>query len=467
MRETAHRAAVLRLGAVLAALAIVAGLVSALGDPFEAGVGPSPFLVWGAIAAVWAWLLLRYAGTTAMLWALPSALFRYSVLIGAAIVIGAESWFLRGSIHDWSIDRGALVRSLDASLYELGLVSLGSLAAFAVARSLIRPVLLGSRPPVGTRDLTLRMRFVIATTGAAFATAGMLLSIVVDFYATPDVSLFAYLLTAVALVIFAALIGWLVGDDAASAITVVTQRVRQLGSDRSLTVPVVAADEVGDLALATNELEARIRREEAEAAGRAERERVARELHDGVAKSVSVLSLEAASLAAQADPATRVKLDRLERLARALAEELRAIVRDTRVAGDREPFEASLRNLAAKHPLAALELAGDLDRVNPLARFETLRILDEALSNAERHAQAERVNARIAVDDGMMRLVVEDDGRGIGDLRLDELVERGHFGVVGMRERAEILEGELRLEQRKEGGTRIVLDVPLQQKESI
>ncbi|HYY55584.1 MAG TPA: histidine kinase [Candidatus Dormibacteraeota bacterium] len=462
MSDAARRSTALRLGFALVAVASAGGLVSSLGEPFEAGVAPPPAAIWGAIGAAWLWLLARHSGSLPGLWGVPSALFRWSVAIGAAAVLLAEAWFLRKEIPTLSLARDSVAKALDAALFELGVVALGSLAAFAVARSLIRPVLLGSRPPVGTRDLTLRARFVVAATGAAFATAGVLLSIGLDFSATPDAPLAAFLMTALALIAFAALIGWLVGDDAASAIQVVTQRVRELGSDRTLHVPVVAADEVGDLALATNELEARIRRDEAEAAGRAERERVARELHDSVAKSVSVLSLEVASLAAQADPATRAKLARLEHLARGLAEELRAIVRDTRAAGDREPFEASLRRLAGQHPSAALEFAGDLERVHPLARFETLRILDEALSNAERHADAERVSARLAVVDGTMRLVVEDDGHGIGELRLEELVERGHFGVVGMRERAAILDADLRFEQRKEGGTRVVLDVPLE-----
>jgi signal transduction histidine kinase len=417
--------------------------------------------VWLVIGVTWLLLLFRSARSAERLWVLPSELFRYGVVIGAAIVVAAHLPGWQRALFAGGVDRGVLARTLDASLYELAVVALASLAAFALSRSLLRPVVIGTRPPVGARDLTLRARFLVATTGAAFATAGTLLSLIVDFESTPNAALVPFLLTALALIAFAALIGWLVGGDAASAIQFVTHRVRQLGSDRALTVPVVAADEVGDLALATNELEARIRREEAEAASRAERERVARELHDSVAKSVSVLALEAGSLAAQADQATRQKLERLEHLARALAEELRAIVRDMRAAGEREPFETSLRRLAAAHPGAVLETSGDLERVNPLARFETLRILDEALLNAEQHADAARVRARMAVSDGHMRLVIEDDGRGMGDLRLDELVEHGHFGVVGMRERAAILDGELRFERGSEGGTRVVLEVPL------
>ena len=160
---------------------------------------------------------------------------------------------------------------------------------------------------------------------------------------------------------------------------------------------------MGDLIVAANELERKIRREEALAAATSERERIARELHDGVAKSVSVLSLEIASVAARA------------------------------------PDELQPR----------------------LARFEVLRVLDEALENAERHANGTRTHARLAVDGSALHLVVEDDGRGIGPVAWTELASQGHFGLLGMRERAALLDADLRLEARSGGGTRVSLDVPL------
>src|ERR671937_392867 len=81
-----------------------------------------------AIAVVWLWLLARNARSSDGLWGLPSALFRYSITVGAAIVAASEIWYLRGHTGGLAIDSGAIVESLDAVLYELGLIAFGSLA---------------------------------------------------------------------------------------------------------------------------------------------------------------------------------------------------------------------------------------------------------------------------------------------------------------------------------------------------
>ncbi len=453
----------LRLGAVLLGLAAVGAFVSEIGQGVrEAETEATPLAVWAPVAIAWLWLVSKHVQSAQGLWLLPSALFRYSVAVGSAAVVIVHLPEFRVAVVDATAKGGLFAAALDAALYELGVVALASLAAFAVSRSFLRPFLIGTRPPVGARDITLRTRFVVATTGAAFATAGTLLSVSVDFAATPPYALESFLATAAALVLFAAIIGWLVGDDAARGVEAVTRRMRELATarDAPLEMPVIAADEVGDLALAASELERRVRREEAESAARLERERVARELHDGVAKSVSVLALEVSALAAQAEGATRQRLGRIEHLARALAEELRAIVQDFR-GQDREPFEWSLRRVVAEHAGVALSLEGDLERVDTLARFETLRILDEALRNAERHAEATRILARVAVADGHLRLVVEDDGKGLEAFSWEDTAASGHFGLVGIRERAALLDGELTLEPAEGRGTRLVVEVPL------
>lgn len=458
MGDGGRRRAIYRLVLILTLLAAVAGFVSTLGDAAK----ESPFIpliVWATVAVIWVWLALRGRRSSDALWLLPSALFRYSLVAGSAVVVTAHLPTVRAAFAGSQVDRALILTALDISLYELGVLALASLAAFAISRSLLRPYVIGTRPPVGARDLTVRTRFVVGTTGAAFATAGTLLSLLLDFSTATDTMLAGFLMTAIALVAFAALIGWLVGDDAASSIEAVTKRMRALGTGE---LPIVAADEVGDLALAANELERRIRREEADAAARAERARVARELHDGVAKSVSVLALEAASVERDADHATRAKLGRIEHLARGLAEELRAIVRDMRTQEERQPFGDAIDRLVAEHPGTVLELSGDLDRVNVLARFETLRILEEALRNADQHARARRVTARVSVADEKLRLVVEDDGKGIDEVPLESLAERGHFGLIGMRERAALMDGDLRFERRVEGGTRVILEAPME-----
>ncbi len=417
-------------------------------------------VVWLGVGALWVWLASRAARTVDALWRLPSVLFRAGLATGSAgIVAGRLLLLLREGARP-----AIAVSGLEAALYELGIIALASLAAFASSRSLLRPVLAGTRPPLGARDIALRTRVLVATAGASFATAGVLLNVLIDFDATPTPTLLAFLATAAALVGACALIGWLVGEDTARGVQDVTRRIRDLAETERTArpdVPVIAADEVGDLILAANELERRIRSEEASLAATTERERIARELHDGVAKSVSVLSLEISSLAARAPGELRGPLARAEHLARTLAEELHAIVSEFRTRGETEPFSDALRRAIGAHDAATIEIDGDVERVDGLARFEVLRVLEEAVRNATRHAHPRSVTARIGVEADMLHLTVEDDGSGTGPIDWSELASQGHFGLLGMRERAGLLDGELRIEGRPGGGTRVRLDVPL------
>lgn len=457
----------LRLIGVLGLLAIISGAVAQLPGALaltraEALASLPNALIWLAIGALWVGLAWRGCGSTTGLWSLPSSLFRGTLVLGtAAILLGRLATLATETRPRAEV----LASGLEAVLFQLGVVALSSLAAFALTRSLVRPVLLGTTPPVGARDISVRTRYLVATSGASFATAGILLNVVIDFDVTPGPLLFGFLATAAVLVAFSAGIGWLVGDDSARALDAVTRRMLELAhADRGARVrmPVAVAGELADLTLAAAELERRIRRDEAAAATTAERERIARELHDGVAKSVSALSLEAASLAARAPDDVRQRLSRIEHLAGLLAEELRAIVHDFRSPPAAGAFGEALRRATAAHPNATLEIDGDIDRVGMLARFEVLRILEEAVRNVERHAGASHMTARVAVDDGRFRLVVEDDGKGIEAVAWSDLATTGHFGLVGIRERALLLDGEVRVEPRPGGGTRLALEFPLE-----
>ena len=458
----------LRLATILTGLAIAGGIVAALpralstgGEPprtFLADAGPS-------LAILIVWIALTTSARSAhALWALPSDLFRAALLAGAlsVLVVGIATLVLVGP--GTATPRTLIVTTIEDVLYGLGVVALGALAAFALARTVLRPELRERPAPESARDITLRTRFLVATTGASFATAGVLLDVLVDFERTPDAVLVGYLLTAAALVGFAATIGWFVGDDTARGIESVSARLRELASRGSAdsAVPLLAADEIGELAAAAMEIERRLRKEEIAVAAAGERERIARELHDGVAKSVSVLALEAATIAGQAPDALRPELARVEHLARLLSEELRAIVTDMRSRDGGEPFAKSVWRVAVRHPDIDLQIEGDLERIGPLARFEILRIVEEGLRNAERHAGATEIVARIALRDGHVQLEVEDNGRGIDDnIPIERLADQGRYGLIGMRERAELLRGTLTVERRPQGGTLVRVAFPV------
>jgi signal transduction histidine kinase len=187
-----------------------------------------------------------------------------------------------------------------------------------------------------------------------------------------------------------------------------------------------------------------------------ERGRLARELHDGVAQDLAVISSESRRLAAS----TRDERDRLERLAlvadRALGETRQAI------GALRQPDE-SLRSAVAR---AVEEVAGssgasaDVDvplalRVSPHSQHSLVRIVREATLNALRHGGATRVEITLSESDGI-ELTIRDNGAGFlaGD------VAPGSFGLVSMRQRAEQLGGELRVNGASGAGTVVTARLP-------
>jgi signal transduction histidine kinase len=97
--------------------------------------------------------------------------------------------------------------------------------------------------------------------------------------------------------------------------------------------------------------------------------------------------------------------------------------------------------------------------LNPIVRDEAYRIAGEALRNAFRHAQALRITIEIRYDRRQFRLRVRDDGKGIDDATVRR-GHAGHFGLHGMRERAEIVGGRLAVWSKGNTGTEVELSVP-------
>ena len=94
-----------------------------------------------------------------------------------------------------------------------------------------------------------------------------------------------------------------------------------------------------------------------------------------------------------------------------------------------------------------------------MVRDEAYRIAAEALRNAFRHAHARQITVEIRYDKRRFRLRVRDDGKGIDE----EILRRqpaGHFGLPGMRERAEIVGGRLDVWSKVDSGTQVELSIP-------
>jgi signal transduction histidine kinase len=106
-----------------------------------------------------------------------------------------------------------------------------------------------------------------------------------------------------------------------------------------------------------------------------------------------------------------------------------------------------------------VEVEGTPEDLHPILRDEVYRIAGEALRNAFRHAQAQRIEVEIRYDDKQLRLRIRDDGKGIDSRNLDA-ERRGHFGLRGMRERAKLLGGKLTVWTDMASGTELELSIP-------
>jgi signal transduction histidine kinase len=200
----------------------------------------------------------------------------------------------------------------------------------------------------------------------------------------------------------------------------------------------------------------------------AERLRLARDLHDGPIQDLHALRLLLASggapVQSNGSPAADLAETNLLRVIR----ELRAISEDLRPPVlSRFGLGAAIRGLATRfketHPSLELELEVTEDEpVLPEAtRLALFRICQEAMNNAARHAQARRLRVRFAGQRNGCLLQVEDDGRGFtAPASWVDLGEGGHYGLLGISERAEMIGAPLSVETAPGKGTRLCVTLP-------
>lgn len=197
-----------------------------------------------------------------------------------------------------------------------------------------------------------------------------------------------------------------------------------------------------------------------------ERTRLAREIHDTLAQELTAIALhlEAATAAVRTEPARAEEwLAKALTLARGSLEEARRAVIDLRtspLAGRSLPeaLGALARAFTAEtgirvHPnVEEISLAVSVEE-------ELYRIAQEAFTNIRKHAQAREVELRLRSTGRRVRLHIEDDGRGF--VRSAVRRSDGGYGLIGMRERAKLLGGTVRIGSRPGGGTRLIVTVPL------
>ena len=110
---------------------------------------------------------------------------------------------------------------------------------------------------------------------------------------------------------------------------------------------------------------------------------------------------------------------------------------------------------------AGLEVNGKIRRLPADLELAVYRLVQAGLKNVEQHAQASRVRVQIGFEEEAVRVVIEDDGVGfVVPNSPDELARQGHFGLLGMRERATLFGGWLNLSSQPGRGTRLEAYLP-------
>jgi signal transduction histidine kinase len=197
----------------------------------------------------------------------------------------------------------------------------------------------------------------------------------------------------------------------------------------------------------------------------AERERIARELHDTLLQSFQGLLLQFKAAANRVgEPTVKEFLNSVVAQAQRMLIEARDRVKELRTDSEQDDLVASLsKRISAERPQNGPPIRwtqeGSPKALHPLVRTEVTRVVEEAVRNACDHASATLIDILVVWGRRELRLSILDDGSGIAPDTLRSGREN-HFGLVGMRERAERIGGTLYISSRLSGGTEIALIVP-------
>jgi signal transduction histidine kinase len=202
-----------------------------------------------------------------------------------------------------------------------------------------------------------------------------------------------------------------------------------------------------------------------------ERVRIARELHDTLLQSFQglLLRLQVAYELLPQRPAEAKRDLRyvIDRTLRAISEGRNAVqgLRASAIEGDdladgiKTLAEELVSDPSGENVVFRVDVQGTSRPLRAVVREEIHQIASEALRNARRHAHASGIEVELRYDDRQLRLRVRDDGRGI-DQRFLRDGGAGHYGLLGMRERAQLIGGKLTVWTAVASGTEIELKVP-------
>ena len=202
-----------------------------------------------------------------------------------------------------------------------------------------------------------------------------------------------------------------------------------------------------------------------------ERKRVAREIHDGPAQSMAnvVLRTEIAERLMNANqPQMAMKeLKDLKFMVRQSLADVRKIIFDLRpMALDDLGLFPTLRKfvqeMSKREDLPIeLNLRGRERRLPSGLEVAIFRLVQEALNNVIKHSKATHVEVFVEYQESFIRVLVKDNGVGFDHLKVEK--EKGRFGLMGMKERVQLLEGDMEIESVENLGTSVTVSVPIKE----
>ncbi|MBP2001787.1 two-component system sensor histidine kinase DegS [Paenibacillus shirakamiensis] len=202
-----------------------------------------------------------------------------------------------------------------------------------------------------------------------------------------------------------------------------------------------------------------------------ERKRISREIHDGPAQLLANLVLRTEiverMLVRQEFKMVQDEIVDLKGQVRSSLEEMRKVIFNLRpMALDDLGLIPTLRkyvhDFEEKSKIrATFETRGKEQRLSSAMEAAVFRLIQEALNNAAKHAYPTFVGVEITYQAQMIRIVVQDNGLGFKVESLEQRTkEHSHFGLIGMRERVELLEGRMEIESAENQGTKIIIHIP-------
>lgn len=214
---------------------------------------------------------------------------------------------------------------------------------------------------------------------------------------------------------------------------------------------------------------ARLREELEASAVIAERTRLAREIHDGLAQNLGYLNLklpEVVSLVENNSGKALEELGSMRQIVQESLTEARQAIVDLQTPVSKKDFLEVVNDYAkefTRNTGVDVNIISDqtATRLNVFARAEMARIVQEALNNVRRHAEASRVDVTFQQRNGSLSVEIRDDGRGFNPEEVFNGKNRRNFGVRSMTGRAKQLGGSLDVRSKPGDGTTVTVEVPV------